>query len=156
MMIENVTRESFTPADAPAKFEAGTPPLMEAVGLKAALEWQQQFSWNDRRNHEKNLVELAIKELINIPTLHILGPTNKEERRGCISFTIDGIHPHDLTQILGEQGICLRAGHHCAQPLHERLGIPASTRLSVSLCNNEEDILRVAPAIKEAVTRLTP
>ncbi len=152
MMIRDVTRNHFTSTDLPAKFEAGTPPVAEAVGLAAAIEWQKQYSWNDRMAHEEHLLTLAASELSQIPGLHILGPI---DRHGCISFTIDNSHPHDLTDMIGQQGICLRAGHHCAQPLHTQLGINASARLSVSIHTTEEEILAVRPAILEAIKRLS-
>ena len=89
-----------------------------------------------------------------IPSLRILGPASADEVAGCVSFTIEGVHPHDLTDILCRQGICLRAGHHCAQPLHERLDIGASTRLSVSLYNTPEEIDRCAEEIRRAIAKL--
>lgn len=155
MMIREVTREYFTSADLPAKFEAGTPPVAEAVGLAAAIEWQQQCSWDERIAHEQALLTLASEELLHIPGLHILGPKNPSIRHGCISFTIDNIHPHDLTDLIGQKGICLRAGHHCTQPLHAHLGINASARLSVSIHTTAEEILTVRPAILEAIKRLS-
>jgi cysteine desulfurase/selenocysteine lyase len=154
MMIREVTRTSFRTADLPAKFEAGTPPVAEAVGLAAAITWQEQYAWDDRIAHEQTLLALAQTELLMIPGISILGPEHSIERSGCISFTIDGMHPHDLTDLLGEKGICLRAGHHCAQPLHEHLGINASARLSVSIHTTEEEILMLRPAILEAIQKL--
>ncbi len=166
MMIREVTRDHFTAADAPAKFEAGTPPVAEAVGLKAAIDWQNQFSWEDRIAHEQVLLTLVHEELSQVPGLHILSNPSPNTpithnslpitRHSCISFTIDNIHPHDLTDILGQKGICLRAGHHCAQPLHSTLGINASARLSVSIHTTEEEIMKVKPAILEAIKVLRP
>lgn len=162
MMIREVTRDYFTSADLPAKFEAGTSPVAEAIGLGAAIQWQQQFSWDDRIAHEQSLRTLAQDELLQIPGIHILGPKNsmygrsalRLYRHGCIAFTIDGIHPHDLTDLLGQKNICLRAGHHCTQPLHAALGINASTRLSVSIHTTAEEILMVRPAILDAMNIL--
>jgi cysteine desulfurase/selenocysteine lyase len=151
MMIREVTRDGFTAADLPAKFEAGTPPVAEAVGLAAAIDWQKKYDWKDRINHEASLLSLATDELSKIPGLSMLGPKKSADRHGCISFVIDDIHPHDLTDLLGQKGICLRAGHHCAQPLHERLGINASARLSVSIHTTKEEILAVRPAILAAM-----
>ena len=157
-MIRDVSKDGFICADLPEKFEAGTPPVAEAVGLKSAIDWLSRFDWKDIEEHEANLIQLAISDLINIKGLTILGggptiPTlrTKPNRSSAISFTIDGIHPHDLTDILGEKGICLRAGHHCAIPLHERLKADASTRLSVGIYNTEEEILKVRPAIEDAI-----
>lgn len=168
MMIREVTRDGFTTADLPAKFEAGTAPVAEAVGLRAAIEWLSTLNWNDRIAHEQSLLRLARVELSHIPSLRILGsdqftvnrkqsdnsPLTTVHSIGCISFAIDGVHPHDLTDILGSHGICLRAGHHCAQPLHDALGITASARLSVALYNTETDIRALQPAIADAITML--
>lgn len=154
MMIREVTRTHFTPDDAPAKFEAGTPPITQAVGLSAAIEWLKEFSWNDRMAQEKILLQTALAALSPIDGLRILGPQNAEEISGCISFVIDGIHPHDLTDILGKQGICLRAGHHCTQPLHKRLGINASARLSLGIYNTIDEINMLPDAIRDVVHTL--
>lgn len=155
-MIREVRRDGFIPGDLPQRFEAGTPPITQAVGLQAAIEWLTQISWDDIRAHEEQLLSAAAQNLRSIESLHILGDNllpvtcNLPTRKACVSFTLDGIHPHDLTDILGRQGICLRAGHHCAMPLHERLGIPASTRLSVSLYNTPEEIQTTCGTITEA------
>lgn len=150
MMIGEVTKAHFTTADIPAKFEAGTPPIAQAVGVHAAIRWVQQFDPKDRKAHEDALIQTAIAELKKIDGLHILGSPTV----GCISFTVDGVHPHDLTDAIGKHGVCLRAGHHCTQPLHDRLGISASTRLSVALYNTEEDIVRAVDALRSACTLL--
>ncbi len=154
MMIRDVTQESFTAANIPARFEAGTPPIAEAVGLSAAIDWLTEFPWNDRTQHEQKLLATALTALQSIDGLTILGPDNPKDVRGCISFVLDGVHPHDLTELLGERGFSLRAGHHCAQPLHEHIGIAASTRLSVGIYNTEEEITSLASAIKECMVRL--
>lgn len=152
--VEVVTRDHFTPADGPAKFEAGTPPIIEAIGLGVAIEWQKQFSWKDREAHDRQLMMTAIEELMKINRLRILGSADPMLMHGCVSFTIDNIHPHDLTDILGQQGFALRAGHHCAQPLHDYLKIPASARMSFGLYTTEEEIRSCAAAIKETIIRL--
>lgn len=156
-MIREVTQDSFTPADPPARFEGGTPPVAEAVGLAAAIEWLTRFEWNAIAAHEEELIARAIKQLKTIEGLRLLGPADAAHpacrqagAHGCISFTVKDIHPHDLTELLGNQGICLRAGHHCTQPLHRRLGIIASTRLSVGIYSTREEIERVPKAIAEA------
>ncbi|MDD5751407.1 MAG: SufS family cysteine desulfurase [Candidatus Peribacteraceae bacterium] len=153
-MIAEVHRDGFTPADAPQKFEAGTPPIAEAIGLAAAIDWLGQYPWKDIQAHEAVLMRAAFQTLQSIPGLKILGPQNPEDVSACVSFTVEGIHPHDLTDVLGHEGICLRAGHHCAQPLHERFGIPASARLSVGIYNTEEEIRSVGPAIARAIALL--
>ena len=152
MMIQEVYHDRFTPADLPQKFEAGTPPIAEAVGLAAAIEWLGQFSWSDVEAHEQSVLHAAADALQSVAGVHLLG--SRMLSSGCISFTVDDVHPHDLTEILGRRGICLRAGHHCAQPLHRRLGITASTRLSVGIYNVKEEIVGVAPAILDAVESL--
>jgi cysteine desulfurase/selenocysteine lyase len=154
MMIGEVHEDHFTPADPPARFEAGTPPIAEAVGLAAAIEWLGRYSWKDIQAHESTLLIHAAAELQKIPGLHLLPILNSQfpilnSPHSCLSFTIDDIHPHDLTDILGKKGICLRAGHHCAQPLHRRLGITASTRLSVGIYNTKQEISTCISAIAE-------
>ncbi len=159
-MIQEVTMDGFTAADVPQRFEAGTQPIAEAVGLAAAIDWLGQYSWTDIEAHEQKLLRAAIDSLRTIPKLRILPSLspNSEVRSppsGCISFVIDGVHPHDLTEILGRRGICLRAGHHCTQPLHKKLGVAASTRLSVGIYNTVEEITALPPKIAESVDRLS-
>ncbi|MDO8648397.1 MAG: SufS family cysteine desulfurase [Candidatus Peregrinibacteria bacterium] len=152
-MIREVREDGFSPADIPLRFEAGTQPVAEAIGLRAAIEWGEQFTWKDRIAHERELLKRATSVLSGIDGVSLLGPRSVDERSSCISFTVEGIHPHDLTDILGRKGICMRAGHHCTQPLHRRLGIIASTRLSVGIYNTLEEIDRVGPAITDARAR---
>ncbi len=164
MMIRNVTTEGFSPADLPAKFEAGTPPIAQAVGLAAAIDWLKQYSWKDIQTHEQEILQLTIDRLKSIPALHILGAAgnfqfsifNFQFLHGCLSFTLSSVHPHDLTEILGRKGIALRAGHHCCMPLHKRLGIPASNRLSVGIYTTKEEIDACVKAILEAQKKLHP
>ena len=148
-MIAEVKHDHFTCAGLPTKFEAGTPPIAQAVGLRTAIDWLSKFKWTDIEAHEQSLIEKTFRELKKISGLTILGPNNPNKIFGCISFTIDGIHPHDLTDIIGQKGVYLRAGHHCAQPLHDHYGVPASTRLSIGIYNTEDDIEKVRPAIEE-------
>ncbi len=163
MMIELVTQDRFTAADIPAKFEAGTQPVAEAAGLKAAIDWLTQFSWDEIEAHEHVLLTHAAEELQKIDCLHLLGPWQTKNQKlktknspfGCLSFTLPHIHPHDLTDLLGKQGLCLRAGHHCTQPLHKKLGVNASTRLSVGIYNTTEEITALPPAIVDAMRRLS-
>lgn len=149
-MIREVYQDHFTEADIPQKFEAGTPPIAEAIGLATALKWMGQFRWDDIVLHEFGLLTHALEELRKVQGLRILGPGDPEEIVGCISFDVAGIHPHDLTEIVGRQGICLRAGHHCTQPLHQRLGLTASTRLSIGIYNTLDEISILPTAIEEA------
>ncbi len=153
MMIGEVTRDGFSLADVPMRFEAGTQPVAEAVGFAAAIEWLSQFPIEERKAREKILLQKAIDVLSGIDGITILGPGNADDISGCVSFTADGIHPHDLTDILGKNGFCLRAGHHCAQPLHDRLKIPASARLSVGIYNTTEEIEALGPAIENILSR---
>lgn len=148
-MIRTVDLTHFVADDPPHRFEAGTPPAAEAHALGAAIRWLTALPAEDRHAHEHLLLAHAMKRLQNIEGLHILGPQSAEDRRGLLSFTLEGVHPHDLTDLLGQQNICLRAGHHCAQPLHDRLGITASTRLSLGLYNTIEEIDTCANAIEE-------
>lgn len=153
MMIREVTQNGFTTADLPHKFEAGTQPIAEAAGLHAAMDWISQNSWKDIEAHEHELITYAAQKLSEIPGLRILGP-DITHRSSLISFVIDGVHPHDLTDILGQKGICLRAGHHCAQPLHKQLHIGASTRLSVGIYNTKEEITTCCTELTAALSRL--
>ncbi len=151
-MIQQVTQQGFLPADIPHRFEAGTQPIAEAAGLAAALTWLQSLDRKAVGNHERALLDRAIEGMKEIPGLTLLG--DPEHAVGCISFVIERVHPHDLTEIIGRQGICLRAGHHCAQPLHDRLGIKASTRLSVAPYNTEKEIDAALDAIVKASEKL--
>jgi cysteine desulfurase/selenocysteine lyase len=152
MMIGHVSKDGFTSAEIPSKFEAGTPPIAQAVGLHAAIDWLTQFDWNDIAAHEDELMRTAIETLQTIDGVTIIG----KPKCGCMSFTVDGIHPHDLTEIIGRKGVCLRAGHHCAEPLHERLGVSATTRLSIGIYNTKEDIACVKKEIEAALHVLQP
>lgn len=145
-MIHEVKKDHYTPTEIPQKFEAGTPPIAEAVGLQAAIEWVSQFSWRDIEEYESALLLTARTELEKIGGVKVLGP--KINISGCISFVTDQMHPHDLTEALGKKNICLRAGHHCTQPLHERLSVQASTRLSIGIYNTEKDISDTIEALQ--------
>ncbi len=150
-MVQEVTPEGFMPDELPMKFESGTPAVAEAVGLAAAIGWMESIGWKDVETHEHALIMHAAKKLDGIDGLKRLGPMSEKELHGCVSFVIEGVHPHDLTEILGKKGFCLRAGHHCAAPLHQHLNIPASTRLSVGIYNTAEEIDACVSAIGEAV-----
>lgn len=149
-MIREVRPTGFTPADPPQRFEAGTPPVAQAVGLAAALTWLGGIPLSDREAHERALIERLLGTLGEVRGVTILGPRDASHRRGCVSFTLDGMHAHDVAEVLGSKGICVRAGNHCAQPLHEAIGIPASVRVSVGLYNTLEEVERVAVAVGEA------
>jgi cysteine desulfurase/selenocysteine lyase len=138
-MIENVTMESATWAPAPKRFEAGVPNMAQAVGLGAAFDYLSKIGMNNIYHHEMALTKYFLEKLQEIPTLKIVGPLDLENRGSCISFTVGEIHPHDLGQYLDSQGIAVRTGHHCAWPLTRKLGVPATTRASLYLYNQEEE-----------------
>ena len=150
-MIRKVTLEGFTPAELPAKFEAGTPAIAEAVGLAAAIEYLENVGWEAITAHERALGEYLLPRLLEIPGLRLLGPTTMEDRGTVFSFWLDAAHPHDVAQVLDHYGVAVRAGHHCAQPLHQRYGVPASTRASLYLYNTFEDLDRFLQALRHVV-----
>ena len=139
-MIETVSMHSSTYAPAPHKFEAGTPPIAQAVGLGAAIDYLDAIGMDKILAHEHALTEYAVKRLAEVPDLRIIGPTTAEERGAAISFTLGDIHPHDVGQVLDEQGIAVRVGHHCARPVCLRYGIPATTRASFYLYSTPTEI----------------
>jgi cysteine desulfurase/selenocysteine lyase len=139
-MIENVTMESATWAQAPKKFEAGVPNMAQAVGLGAALTYLTTIGIENIHRHEVELTAYLLSGLSAIKDLRIIGPATTELRGGSISFTLGDIHPHDLGQYLDSQGIAVRTGHHCAWPLTRKLGVPATTRASLYLYNTTEDL----------------
>lgn len=153
-MIQTVTAHGFTPAELPRKFEAGTVAAADAAGLGAALQWMEDAGMKAIQKHEAWLISHALSSLKEIEGLKILGPTDPKKCIGCISFVIQGIHPHDLTDVMGKEGVCLRAGHHCTQPLHTLLGIPASTRLSVAAYNTVEEIDQCVSSLQKAISLL--
>ncbi|MBI3576712.1 cysteine desulfurase [Candidatus Gottesmanbacteria bacterium] len=124
----------------PQKFEAGTPHIAGAIGLGAAIDYLQAIGMDNVRAHEKEITEYALSSLSDLSYLLIIGPKKVEERGGVISFTIDNIHAHDIAQVLDEDNICIRAGHHCAMPLHEHLGLSATARASFYIYTTKEDI----------------
>ena len=139
-MIENVTMESATWAQAPRKFEAGVPNMAQAVGLGAALTYLTGIGMEKIHQHEIALTKYLLEGLSAISDLRIIGPKTTELRGGVVSFTLRDIHPHDLGQYLDSQGIAVRTGHHCAWPLTRKLGVPATTRASVYLYNTTDDL----------------
>jgi cysteine desulfurase/selenocysteine lyase len=138
-MIETVTMTSATWAPAPRKFEAGVPNMAQAVGLGAAVDYLTNIGMDEIFMHEVELTGYLINGLLQIPELSIVGPNNTESRGGSVSFTVGEIHPHDLGQYLDSQGVAVRTGHHCAWPLTRKLGVPATTRASLYLYNDESD-----------------
>ncbi|MCO8121926.1 SufS family cysteine desulfurase [Stieleria sp. TO1_6] len=148
-MIDRVTTTGFTPAELPEKFEAGTPPIAPAIGLAAAMRYLQAVGLDDIAQHEHVLCKAADTALREIPGVQIIGPT-PDKKGGIVSFTIDGVHAHDVAQWLDTRGVAVRAGHHCAMPLHDSLGKTASTRASFYLYNTLDEVERFVAAVKEA------
>jgi cysteine desulfurase / selenocysteine lyase len=149
-MIESVWMERSTYAPPPHKFEAGTMPIAEAVGLGAAVDYLSELDLAAFRAHEQSLLEHALPALGEIEGLRILGPTEAVDRGSAISFTIEGVHPHDVSQILDDRGVAVRAGHHCAWPLHRALGVQSSTRASFYLYNTHDEVDALADGIRAA------
>jgi cysteine desulfurase/selenocysteine lyase len=138
-MIKEVKLRSFRPNTLPYKFEAGTPAIAEAVGFGAAVDYLTKVGMDNISAHEHALTEYALERLEEIPGVKVFGPS-ADKKGGVASFTLEGVHPHDVAQILDRDGIAVRAGHHCAQPLHEKFGIPATTRASFYLYNTKEEV----------------
>jgi cysteine desulfurase/selenocysteine lyase len=139
-MIATVSMERSTYAGIPHKFEAGTPPIVEAVGLGAAVDYLSAIGMANIRAHEEAITSYALERLSAIRGLTVLGPLRAHERGGAISFEIEGIHPHDVSQVLDSRGIAVRAGHHCAKPAHKRFGVQSSTRMSSYLYTTPGEI----------------
>jgi cysteine desulfurase/selenocysteine lyase len=139
-MIATVTMERSTYADIPHKYEAGTPPIVEAVGLGAAVDYLAAVGMENIRAHEETITAYALEGLAGLKGVKVLGPLAAEDRGGAISFEIDGIHPHDVSQLLDSRGIAVRAGHHCAKPAHKRFGVQSSTRASSYLYTTPAEI----------------
>ena len=149
-MIETVWMDRSTFAPPPHKFEAGTMPIAQAVGLGAAVDYLTEVGLEAVRAHEQDLLRHALAALTVIEGLRILGPTEPVDRGGAISFELNGIHPHDVSQVLDDRGVAVRAGHHCAWPLHRALGVQASTRASFYLYNTHDEIDALAEGLRHA------
>jgi cysteine desulfurase / selenocysteine lyase len=142
-MIRKVTKERITWADVPARFEAGTPPIGEAIGLAAAVEWLDGVGLEAAHAHEAEVGAYALERLSEVPGLRVFGPPPGDHRVGIVSFVMDGVHAHDVSEILDRHAIAVRAGHHCAQVLMDRLGVAATTRASLAVYNTREEIDRL-------------
>jgi cysteine desulfurase/selenocysteine lyase len=149
-MIETVTMASSTYAPAPHKFEAGTPPIVQAIGLGAALDYLGSIGMEKIAAHEQAVTSYALDLLRDVNGLTILGPAEAVSRGGAISFEIDGIHPHDVSQVLDSLGIAVRAGHHCAKPAHARFGVQSSTRASFYLYTTLAEVDALVEGIHHA------
>jgi cysteine desulfurase / selenocysteine lyase len=139
-MIETVSMERSTYAPVPHKFEAGTPPIVEAVGLGAAVDYLSLLGLDNIHRHEQAITAYALEGLQSVPGLTVLGPLDATERGGAISFEMAGVHPHDVATVLDTRGIAVRAGHHCAKPAHARFGVQSSTRMSSYLYTTPAEI----------------
>jgi cysteine desulfurase / selenocysteine lyase len=148
-MISDVRIDGFTPTELPWKFEAGTPPIAEIIGLGAAVDYLTDLGMDRVRAHERELTAYALRALPDRlgDDLTLYGPASPDDRGGVISFSYKGIHPHDISQVLDERAVCVRAGHHCAKPLMRRLGVGATARASFYIYNDEADIDSLADAL---------
>jgi cysteine desulfurase/selenocysteine lyase len=149
-MIRKVSIEHSTWADVPARFEAGTPSVGDAIGLGAAVAYLQDLGMENVRKHERELTALAIDRLRDVPELELIGPSDPAVQAGVLSFTLGDIHSHDVAAILNEERVAVRAGHHCCQPLMDRLSLTATTRASFYVYNSDEDVDRLVSALRRA------
>lgn len=149
-MMSKVSLEYSAWNDLPWKFEAGTPPIVEAIGLGAAIDYLDRLGMDRVAGMEAALTRYAMQKMKDIEGMEIYGPTNPSLRGGILAFNLPGIHPHDLATFLDQRGIAARAGHHCAQPLHQRLGVPATTRFSFYIYNTFDEVDRSMLALQEA------
>ncbi len=149
-MIREVTATGFTTNDLPYKFEAGTPNIAEAIGLGVAVDYLTRIGMDKIRQHEKELTGYAIDRLRELVEVRIFGPLDVEQRSGLVSFTFGDIHPHDLATIADQHGVAIRAGHHCAMPLHQHLNLGATARASFALYNTRQEVDTLIRALKEA------
>ena len=153
-MIEYVTREDATWAELPHKFEAGTVNAADAVGLKAAIEYYGKTGFQNIAEREEKLGEYAFSVLKSVPHLRILGADEAAAHHGIFSFVLKGVHPHDIAEILNADGVCIRAGHHCAQVLMKELKVPSTVRVSLAFYNTEEEIDRLGESLRSVRRRM--
>jgi cysteine desulfurase/selenocysteine lyase len=147
-MIASVSLEKGTRfAQTPAKFEAGTSAIAEGIGLGAAVDFLSAIGMAAVREHERDLAAYALERLGAVPGVQIQGPLDADDRGALVSFTLEGVHPHDVAEILGSRGVCIRAGHHCAQPLMKRFGVGATSRASFAVHNTREDVDRLVAGL---------
>ncbi|MGH3521703.1 MAG: aminotransferase class V-fold PLP-dependent enzyme, partial [Mycobacterium sp.] len=150
-MIETVTMEATTYAPAPQRFEAGTPMTSQVVGLVAAARYLGAIGMDVVEAHERGLVAAAIDGLSAIGGVRIIGPTSMENRGSPVSFIVDGVHAHDVGQVLDDDGVAVRVGHHCALPLHRRFGLAATARASFAVYNTLEEVDRLVAGVRHAL-----
>jgi cysteine desulfurase/selenocysteine lyase len=149
-MIRKVTKEGTTWADPPARFEAGTPAISQAIGMASALRWLDALGMDAVRDHEREIADYALERLEEVPGLRVFGPPRGPERLGPVSFEIEGIHAHDVSEILDRHGVAVRAGHHCAQPLMDRYRIAATARASFGVYTTPTEIDRLLDGLEDA------
>ena len=149
-MIRKVTRTGTTYADPPARFEAGTPAITQAIGMAAALRWLDALGMEAAAAHEHEITDHALQRLGEVEGLRVFGPPRSAERLGPVSFELEGVHAHDVAEILDRHGVAVRAGHHCAQPLMERLGVAATARASFGVYTTAEEIDRLVDGLLDA------
>jgi cysteine desulfurase/selenocysteine lyase len=150
-MIETVTMETTTYAAPPQRFEAGTPMTSQVVGLAAAARYLNALGMAAVETHERDLVAAAIDGLSGIGGVRIVGPTNMENRGSPVSFVVDGVHAHDVGQVLDDDGVAVRVGHHCALPLHRRFDVAATARASFALYNTHDEVDRLVAGVRHAI-----
>lgn len=148
-MIREVWADHATWAEIPQKFEAGTPNIAQVVGMGAAIEYLEDLGMDAVREHEMRLTKYALDRISSIGAT-IYGPMDVHDRGGVVSFNLDQVHPHDMATIVDQEGVCIRAGHHCAQPLMRKLGVPATARASFYIYNTEEDVDALIDALEKS------
>ena len=153
-MISYVGFDTIRWNEVPLKFEAGTPAFVEAIGLGAAVDYLSQLGMEAVRAHEHEITSYALERVAEIPGVTIYGPTDASVRGGVVTFNVDKIHPHDLATLLDQEGVAIRAGHHCAQPLHQRLGLPATARASFYVYSQPHEVDALVEAIYKAKATL--
>jgi cysteine desulfurase/selenocysteine lyase len=149
-MISKVEFDSSTWNELPWKFEAGTSPIAEGVGLGVAIDYLSELGMEAVRAHERDLTAYALERLPEIEGIRVFGPLDAERRGGVVSFALDGMHPHDIAELCDREAVCIRAGHHCAQPLMRRMGVPATARASFHVYNRRDDVDRLIEALRKA------
>lgn len=154
-MIQDVSLKTSTFKDPPHRFEAGTPHIAGAIGLGAAVKYMEEIGMDNIQHHEKDLMRYAWEKLTAIPSIHLLGPLALEKRSSVISFIVDGIHPHDVGSFLAQDGIMIRVGDHCAKPLHKKLNITASSRISIGIYNDRDEIDAACDSLTRMIAAFT-
>jgi cysteine desulfurase/selenocysteine lyase len=146
-MIKRVGRDESTYMEPPARFEAGTSAVAEAIGLGAAVDFLGEIGMDSVRAHGREIASYALERFAELDDVTVYGPSDVDVRGGALAFNLEGAHPHDVSEILGREGVCIRAGHHCAQPLMRRLGVPATGRASFAVHSTREDVDRLVDAL---------